>query len=243
MDLTIERPPEYHCTARPELVQHVPENARAVLDLGCGDGSNLALLFEHRENLGMKLPFCYGIDSKVDDVASRRLWGPAIHLYKDDLWDMVCRKASTKEYGGHWWDCIIMGDILEHMPYPVPFLQMWADGLSSYGTLVMSVPNMGWIRVVDKIMNQSFSYATAGHFDADHKRFFCKEDIRKLVEHCGLTIEKLQPLSTDVDVYGHKPHTPLKYNDWTIEDPSADLIEQLSCYQWLCVAKKGDSNG
>lgn len=239
MEMTIERPPEYHSHARPELVQHVPEDARAIIDLGCGDGATLALLRENRPDR-----YCYGIESDFQAVSRAASRMPEVGVLREDLWEMVCSStALTKKRGRHWWDCIIMGDILEHMPYPVPFLEMWVGALMDNGTIVMSVPNMGWIRVVNKILNQSFGYQTAGHFDADHKRFFCKEDIRLLVEHCGLTIEKLQPLSADSDICNHEPHTPLEYNNFVIPDPSADLIEQLSCYQWLCVARKGDSNG
>lgn len=236
MGLTIERPPEYHSHARPELVQYVPESACTILDLGCGDGSTLALLAER----GHPPELLAGIETDSIAIATAFHERPKINIQNADLWEM-CVRNEVKDMAK--FDCIIMGDILEHMPYPVPFVSAWADRLISNGTLVMSVPNMGWIRVVNKILNQSFGYQTAGHFDADHKRFFCKEDIRLLVEHCGLTIEKLQPLSADSDICNHEPHTPLEYNNFVIPDPSADLIEQLSCYQWLCVARKGDSNG
>lgn len=231
MNLTIERPPDYHSHARSELVQYVPEEADLILDLGCGDGSTLALL----EERGHPPELLAGIESDMEAIALAFTRHPKIHIFRADLWEL-CQDDKVKTMAE--FDCIIMGDILEHMPYPVPFLEMWAERLTVGGTLVMSVPNMGWIRVVNKILNQSFGYQTAGH-----KRFFCKEDIRLLVEHCGLTIEKLQPLSADPDTYHHEPHTPLEYNNFVIPDPSADLIEQLSCYQWLCVARKGDSNG
>lgn len=238
MEMTIERPPEYHSHARPELVQYVPEDAYSILDLGCGDGALLALLEERGHD---PTPLA-GIENDPAAIAAGRTRCPNIAFYEEDIWELVTQRSfGTSPFLS--WDCVIMGDILEHMPYPVPFIEAWTRSLHPGGTIVMSVPNMGWIRVVNKILNQSFGYQTAGHFDADHKRFFCKEDIRLLVEHCGLTIEKLQPLSSDSDICNHEPHTPLEYNNFVIPDPSADLIEQLSCYQWLCVARKGDSNG
>jgi 2-polyprenyl-3-methyl-5-hydroxy-6-metoxy-1,4-benzoquinol methylase len=160
------------------VFDEVPEGSRC-LDVGCWTG-----------NLGRKL-----IKSKkcsVDGV---------------DFMPTVLAKARQNGYGKTFcmnlnsnpneinkiknkYDCIICADVLEHLINPELVLSLLKKKLAKQGVLIISVPNIAFLKQRLEILSGKFDYnPNGGIMDETHLRFFTSKSLRALCEHSGFEIE------------------------------------------------------
>lgn len=226
-----DKPGNYHSIVRTDIIRHIPHGTANILDVGCGSGASIKFMKEQGYSR-----VC-GIEMEPAQVEmARQHADKVLHL---DLNLVIFRDpAYLRQEFPEPFDTILFGDILEHLPYPNLVLLRMRDILDTDGHIVCSIPNAGYLGMVDKILNQSFQYQDAGHFDATHIRFFCGSDIRKLVEGCGFEIVKLEPLKLEDDQPDWFEGMNYEWNNWQINNITKEHYTQLMTYQWLCVAKK-----
>lgn len=93
-------------------------------------------------------------------------------------------------FAGERFDCIFMGDVLEHIFEPTRVLRVVRDLLSPTGRLIMSVPNAGWVpnglllTFVPRLRGLSPAFGSWTHCNQ-----FTLYDLRGKLSDCGFYVE------------------------------------------------------
>jgi SAM-dependent methyltransferase len=168
--------PIYYTSARTDLLPLVPTEAWRVLDVGCGAGQLGQALKRRgsREVVGIEL------NRKASRVAATVL---------DQV---ICAAAETVSLDklDPPYDCIIFADILEHLIDPWAALRRFATLLDRDGTIVASIPNVGFWSVVWGLLRGRWEYEERGLLDRAHLRFFTERSVSGLFEQAGLVVKR-----------------------------------------------------
>jgi 2-polyprenyl-3-methyl-5-hydroxy-6-metoxy-1,4-benzoquinol methylase len=177
------KPPHKHYPdyANPELLDKIPLNARTVLDVGCAQGALGAAYMRRNPNCRM-----LGID--VDEEA--------VALASQRLTEAVCADVERtpmpfKVPEGI--DCIIYGDVLEHLVDPWALLAEHVKYLSPQGTVLVCMPNVEHWSFAAKLLTGTFDYEEQGLFDKTHLRWFTPRTMGKLLASAGLALADIAP--------------------------------------------------
>ena len=187
--------PPHHDLPNPDLLERIPLNASVVLDVGCSTGILLANY--RRFNPRARL---LGIDKDPESVelAKQRLDEVAIVNVEDDPLPFALDRPI---------DCVIYGDVLEHLRDPWPVLQRHAQALSDDGTMLMCVPNLEHWSFADRLLRGVWDYEPTGLLDETHLRWFSLASMRKGLEAIGLFPCDVKPRVFDIkdaEVFANK---------------------------------------
>ena len=225
-----EKQTKYYDSVRDDLFPFIPPETQSILDLGCGAGATIKALKDRG------YAYVAGVEVQPEQVTAASQHADKVLNIDLNLVAFMGPEYFAEAFGRKF-DVVLMADILEHLGFPGTLLKHIHGLLEENGVIIISIPNMGWIDAVNRILNQSFQYDTNGHFDHTHMRFFCRENVRHLVQTAGYEVLKLQPLKSEENPPEWTEGMSLKFNNWQVEDITKDHLEQLMCYQWLCVAK------
>lgn len=160
----------------------LPESAR-VLDIGPGSGAIGDFLKSER---GISDLHAVEIDSETVQMLEAK------GSYKE----IVCslESLSEKEF-----DCILLLDLLEHLPDPVAFLTKVAPLLKPGGCMLLSIPNVAHWSIRFSLLFGYFEYTNRGILDKTHLQFFNRRRFLHLcttVPDCTLehVSESLEPV-------------------------------------------------
>jgi 2-polyprenyl-3-methyl-5-hydroxy-6-metoxy-1,4-benzoquinol methylase len=156
--------------ARPEILVHVPQTARRVLDLGCASGATGAALKARQpaEVVGIE----------IEPEYAREAAGV--------LDQVIVADAQTPPDGLGTFDTLIAADILEHLVDPWTALRGYAQLLEPGGTAVVSLPNVAHWSTYAALARGTWPRKAEGIFDASHLRWFTLRDARDLLTQAGL---------------------------------------------------------
>jgi 2-polyprenyl-3-methyl-5-hydroxy-6-metoxy-1,4-benzoquinol methylase len=175
-------------SARDDLMAHVPLDAREILDIGSARGLFGEMLKKRQKCVvtGVEM------DSEMTAVARNRL-DKAIC---GDIEDMV-DKRILKTY-----DCIVCGDILEHLNNPWKAVKKLKDHLKRGGLFIASTPNiMNWAIFFD-LFKGRWDYVPFSILSGTHIRFFTKNTLKELFEDAGYKIKEMQLQSFELPPQG-----------------------------------------
>lgn len=163
-----------HDLPNPDLLERIPLNAGTVLDVGCSTGALLSIYRRYNPRarlLGIENdPECVSVArTRLDDVAQ-------VDVEVDPLPFELERPL----------DCIIYGDVLEHLRDPWAVLRRHAEALSDDGVILVCVPNMEHWSFADRLLRGTWDYEASGLFDETHLRWFSLDTLRKGMEAIGL---------------------------------------------------------
>ncbi len=211
--------PDLHDIPNVDLLERIPLTARVVLDVGCGTAS-LSAAYRKRNPRARLL----GIDNDPDvaDRAVERL----------DEFATVDVEADPMPFDvPEGIDCIIYGDILEHLRDPWTVLQRQAEALTPDGVILICVPNLEHWSFAERLLRGTWDYMPSGLFDDAHLRWFSLRSMRDgLLSHgfapCDvhprvfdreqsarfsqLIVPALTALGIDADDYARRA-SPLQY--------------------------------
>lgn len=91
-------------------------------------------------------------------------------------------------------DQILLADVLEHLPAPEALLPRLPSLLEPGGSVVVSLPNIAFVRARARLLAGRWDYEPCGIFDATHLRFFTRATARRLLRDAGLRIEREIPI-------------------------------------------------
>lgn len=174
---TIRTRSEYYGHERPEVVALVPESAKFVVDVGCGAGGLGRALKRNRPGVEVR-----GIEI-VPEQAERA------KRVLDDV-----RIGSAEDVMPEDWprpDCVIFADVLEHLVDPWSVLRNWRSRLAPGGSIVVSLPNVGYREVVSGVLRGRWDYRDAGVLDRTHLRFFTRSTAIELLEGSGFRVARI----------------------------------------------------
>ena len=168
----------YYSDTRKDLFNLIPRDSKRVLDVGCGTGE-LGYLLKQRG-----IEYVAGVELKreVAELARTKL---------DEVVEADIEKIEL-HFGEGYFDCIVFGDILEHLIDPWNALMRMKRFLSDEGCMVCSIPNIRHYGVIARLMLDRWQYQQEGLLDKSHLRFFTLGSIRTMIDEAGYTIIQLR---------------------------------------------------
>jgi len=160
-------------TSRCKIFRQIPEGSK-VLEIGCGDG-RLANILTIKKKCRV---YCVEKDHAMAVIGKSK----CVEMLNIDIED------TELPYEAGAFDCIVLGNVLEHMREPEEILDGLKRYLSGSGFLIYSVPNIvNWHSRLT-ILSGKFEYAESGVFDKTHLRFYNLNSARKLAQDAGYRI-------------------------------------------------------
>lgn len=163
--------------ARPDLLERIPHEAKSILEFGCGDGV-LGATVKARQACRY-----VGLELDADAVASARLRLDAV--YAGDARAVL---GSIDER----FDCLVGGDIVEHLDDPWSFLAALRQVAAPDARLLLSLPNIGAWPVVRDLLYGRFDYVYLGLLCAGHVRHFTRQTIADMLAISGWEVVAIE---------------------------------------------------
>ncbi|MDX9714333.1 MAG: glycosyltransferase [Dissulfurispiraceae bacterium] len=221
-----KKPLDYYSQPREEVITLVPESARKILDIGCGEG----VLGEALLSQGAEEVVGVEINSNACDVARKKLT------------DVICGDIENINlpYAAGYFDCIIMADVIEHCREPLKVLQKLSHYLNDCGRIVASIPNVRYWGICFRLISEGrWEYEDSGILDKTHLRFFTKKEIEILFSQVDFEIEAI---TANMDPrYKNIPKqdlTDFRFGNLIVENVSEEDIKDLFSVQYILRAKK-----
>ncbi len=165
---------------RLELQRHVPADARRILDLGCASGALGAALKARQP--------CHVLGVERDPDYAARAQERLDQVLVADVEHLEFSYLPPV-------DCLICGDVLEHLVDPWRVLRDAAGLLRPGGTLVVSLPNVRYWETFWQLgVRGSWPRRSLGIFDRTHLRWFTLRDAYALLEEAGCPVEGVDRL-------------------------------------------------
>ena len=162
--------------ANHDLLWSIPLTARTVLDVGCGTGA----LGRDYKRLNPRARVL-GIERDPD---SARIAGQRLDAVV--LADVEAYPRPLPELADGTVDCLIYGDVLEHLREPWAVLQAQVPLLSPHGLVLLCMPNIGHWSFADRLLRGTWDYEEQGLFDRTHLRWATGDMMRRALEAAGL---------------------------------------------------------
>jgi O-antigen biosynthesis protein len=222
------KPDYYYANARRNIADLVPQSARRVLDVGCGQGLTGGLLRAERgiEVVGLEL------HAEVAEIAKS-------HLSRVVVGDL---ESMDLPFDPGFFDCIILADVLEHFVNPWDAMLKVVKYLSPDGTIIASIPNIRNIGILSKVIDGSWGYEEQGILDRTHLRFFALKDMLKLFAHAGInaTIAEVvrDPLFEKVNLQQITLPGNVEYGRLLLKEITIEELNELTAQQFIFVGKR-----
>ena len=166
------KPASYYSGCNERLLAAVPASALRLLEVGCGTGA-----------LGVRLKaqnphrVVYGVEREplIAAQAAEQL---------DQVFTLDVEKDGVPLEPGSL-DCILYGDVLEHLHDAEAVLARHRRLLTPGGIILCSVPNVQHHSLVTALLRGDWQYTSAGLLDVTHLRFFSWSTFFKLLLDAG----------------------------------------------------------
>jgi 2-polyprenyl-3-methyl-5-hydroxy-6-metoxy-1,4-benzoquinol methylase len=167
---------------RADVLSLVPSGCKRFLDLGCATGATGAAIkaaYPGVRVVGVERDAQMAVlaQAKLDRVVVADL---------DEIETVVC------ELAGECFDCIICGDVLEHLIDPWLVLRSATRLCSDRGHVLASLPNVAHISTFMSLLRHRWPYRDRGIHDSSHLRFFARSNVLTLFAQAGLNVTELR---------------------------------------------------
>jgi SAM-dependent methyltransferase len=200
-----------------------------VLDCGCAGGDNGVFL---AKAIQAEL---YGMDYNKESLTSAR---QKDGIYKK-LHHIDLNTFSPCEFQGyyHFFDYILLLDVLEHLRFPFTVLQKLCALLKPNGAFIISLPNLAHAYPILNLLQADFTYCDWGILDSTHLRFFTWKSLAVSLAECRFVVEGSAATFIAPDTRGMltPKSLPQPFYDYLEEDPHF-----LVC-QYVCAVRPSDA--
>lgn len=153
--------------------------ASKILDVGCGVG------YIGRATKAKQDCTIDGID--IDEAALK-----IAAKYYDHVTLMKIGDPSDQAFvkflnGKTLYDCIVCGDIIEHLVDPGYIIAVLSKKLTKTGKLLISIPNIAHIDVIAGLIDGKFNYGETGILDNTHLRFWTESSFYDFIKNVNET--------------------------------------------------------
>jgi 2-polyprenyl-3-methyl-5-hydroxy-6-metoxy-1,4-benzoquinol methylase len=168
---------EYYKHVRYDVLAHVPETAKRVLSIGCGEGWTEKQLVER----GISVTAV-----ELNPDAARLAAQAGIHVICGDAHETDLASA------GGLFDCLIYADVLEHIIDPESVLRRHVALLADNATVIVSVPNFRYCDVFWHLFVLGHvRYGDSGLFDRTHLRITTRRMVEEWFTSVGVAVKKI----------------------------------------------------
>ena len=174
-EMQFKKGEKYYGNLGDDLIKLIPQDARKILDIGCGHGL-----------IGKRLKEAGNIEVvgiEVNPAAAEEAKKNLDKVYVVDI------ETVKPDLGKEYFDCIIFGDVLEHLINPWQLIKDMKGFLRHEGYVIISLPNISHWSIVRGLLAGRWDYKGEGTLDITHLRFFTLKTARKMLEEAGFTIE------------------------------------------------------
>jgi 2-polyprenyl-3-methyl-5-hydroxy-6-metoxy-1,4-benzoquinol methylase len=169
------KPEGYYDNIRKEMLKYLPQNAKKIIEVGCGNGA-------------------FASTVKIKNQAE--VWGIELMeseaLLAESVLDKVLIGRCEKHLANlpeNYFDVIYCNDVLEHLVDPYSVLEIFKSKLAPGGVVISSIPNVRFYRSFSKVVfGKNWEYEDYGIMDKTHLRFFTGKSIRKMYEDLGYEV-------------------------------------------------------
>ena len=203
---------EYYQSKGENLKQFIPENCKRIIELGCGEG----LLSKELKEKGK---YVVGIEI-VPDVAKKA----EKNLNKVISGDI---EKISPDLEKNSYDCLICGDVLEHLHDPLAVLKKMEKFLTKDAVIIASIPNIQHYTVVVNLLMGNWKYKKAGLLDETHLKFFTFKSIKEMFQEAGFEIKKVG-FTTPITINNKFPDHEKRLEYWKNEQLDKKLKEIVS---------------
>lgn len=168
----------------PHILKKIPVSAQKVLEIGCGAG---ALAEKFKEiNPGCEY---YGMELSVQAAEYAVNTG---RINRIEVGSVEDKNIDTLNLNKNSLDCIIYGDVLEHLLDPWKIVSEHKEYLKPGGIMLASIPNISNFTIIYQLLKGQWHYKDGGLLDRTHLRFFTRTSIKQLFMDAGLVITALE---------------------------------------------------
>ena len=130
----------------------------------------------------------------------------------------------------NYFDLILLPDVLEHLIEPKKVLSKVHKYLKQDGVIFVSMPNVRHYSALNKIfIKGDFGYEESGIFDTTHLRFYCRKNIKELLENSGF-----KTIIEQGSIKNYKGNSITKI----INKITFGIFEEFFSYQYFFKSKK-----
>jgi 2-polyprenyl-3-methyl-5-hydroxy-6-metoxy-1,4-benzoquinol methylase len=170
--------PDY---ANPDILDKIPLSARTILDVGCAQGALGAAYLRRNPNARF-----LGVD--IDPTAIAHARGRLTETANVDV------EANPMPFDApEGIDCVVYGDVLEHLRDPWTLMKQHAALLNEGGLMLVCMPNIEHWAFALRLLNGSFDYEDEGVLDRTHLRWFTPRTMGNALAATGLTLSDVAP--------------------------------------------------
>lgn len=209
---------EYFSDVRSDLFGFIPPNTEKLLELGAGSGNTLVKIKELK--LAKEV---VGFD--IMEIENSNQKNPLI-----DKFYIGNIEETDLEYPEEYFNVMLCPDVLEHLINPWEVRDKLLKYLKPKGLFIVSLPNIQEVSIFVKVfLKGDFRYQDSGILDRTHLRFFCKKNVKSLLNTPELELQKIIP-----NFYQDKRWTKRKIANLL----SLGLFRNYLTKQYLAVAQK-----
>jgi len=172
--------------------------ARAVLDLGCGNGALTARIAAAGYDV-------VGCDHSASGIERARAALPGAVFFQHDV-NAELPAAHTGRY-----DAVVSAEVIEHLLLPRKLLANALAALKPGGVFVATTPYHGYLKNLALALANRFDDHWHPLRDYGHVKFFSRRTFVRLFEEAGFTdihystAGRIPPLACSMVVAGRKP--------------------------------------
>ena len=171
----------YYRNVNPDLLDRIPLNAQAVVEVGCGTGA-LGGAYKLRN------PQVHYIGVEAMSEPAAQASGVLDQVIVGNAEDPRLFAGKQADV-----DCLVYDDVLEQLADPWICLRRHLELLSENGLVVASIPNVQHWSVIANLLHGQWPIEDQGLFDRTHLRWFTKSTIVEGFQNSGLIVYEVKP--------------------------------------------------
>lgn len=167
----------YGNEGNPEVLNEIPDEAKTILDVGCGAGDNARILKR--------------LDKYVTGITISRDEAVLVKEICDEV--IIANIENDELFFDRKFDTIILSHICEHLVHPAIAINKLSNYLNKNGILVIAIPNTAFYKYRFKLFRGDWTMHETGPFDNTHLHFYSYDSADKVCDEQQVCIIKKIP--------------------------------------------------